>query len=314
MVPSEVDMDIEKRRSITIKVAIAAVIVLILGAVIYFFATMISRSGKTKVNVLYAPYAATVKFDNKTVKNHAENWIAPGKYHVTVSFENFATLEEDVVVPNESTTIYGQLSPANEAGVQYRLEHDREFMSLSGPSSEAVGDYGEKLYARFPIMKKLPVKDPHFAITYILNEDDTELKIAIRSSLEYRGIAIYRMNDVLTAEDIEKYDVEIEDIETPFTKDFVANNEKDPLKYLQKGYGRAMDGFFLGDGRSEGGYYYGFIRRNIGYIADVYRFILKRQENGTWSLCGKPYPVLTSINTNGAPTDLLVKANADKYR
>ena len=305
-------MDIEKRRSVSIKIAILAVAILVLGAVAYYAITMISRIGKVKVNVLYAPYASTVKLGDKQLKNNAENWIEPGEYHVAVSFENFDTLEGDVVIPKEGTTIYGQLTPSNEASLQYMKEHETEFMSISAPAAEDVSNYGEMLYKRFPIMKKFPVKDPHYTLTYLLNDDDSELKIIVRSTLGYRGLAIDKLMDVVTAEEIEQYDVEIEDIETPFAADFVQNTESDPFKYLQKGFGRAMDGFYFVRGKHEKGYYYGSIRKDIGYDSDFYRFILERDGAG-WKLCGKPYPVLTSINSGGAPADLLYKADKGNY-
>lgn len=305
-------MDIEKRRSISIKIAIAAVIVLVLGAVAVYAITMISRIGKAKVNVLYAPYASTVTLDGKKVKNNAENWIEAGKYHVVVSFENFETLEEDVVIPSEGTTIYGQLTPANEAGEQYMLDHEREFESLSGPASEDAVKLGEALYERFPIMKKFPVKDPHYTLTYILNEDDSDLKIVVRSTLGYRGLAISKLMDVMTEEELGQYVVEIEDLESPFTGDFAQNNETDPFKYLQKGFGNAISGFYFVAGKLKDGYYYGSIRRDIGYESDFYRFILKQTNTG-WTLCGKPYPVLTPLNTDGAPTKLLIRANKGDY-
>lgn len=305
-------MDVEKRRSISIKVAIIAVIAIVLGAVAYYVITTISRIGKAKVDVLYAPYASTVTLNDNKVKNNAENWIEPGEYHVKVSFENFETLEGDVTIPNEGTTIYGQLTPSNEAGEQYMREHEREFESISGPASEELGRYGAALYKRFPIMKKFPVKDPHYTLTYILNEDDSDLKIVVRSTLPYRGLAIDKLMETVTEEEIEKYDVEIEDIESPFVADFTENSETEPFKYLQKGFGKAMNGFYFVRGKEEGGYYYGAIRRDIGYDSDFYRFILKRS-GSSWQLCGKPYPVLTSTNTGGAPVELLFKVDKGNY-
>lgn len=305
-------MDIENRRRVSIRVAIAAVAALILCAIAYFVITMITRAGKAKVNVLYAPYASTVTFDGSKIKNNAENWLQPGKHHVVVSFENFNTLETDVEIPKEGTTIFGELAPANEEGERYMREHMLEFESLSAPVAEKTTKQGEALYERFPIMKKFPVKDPHYTLTYILNEDDSDLKIVVRSTLPYRGLAIDKLMEVMTAEEIEQYDVEIEDIETPFVADFAENNETDPFKYLQKGFGNAMNGFYFVRGKEEAGYYYGAIRRDIGYDSDFYRFILKRS-GSSWQLCGKPYPVLTSTNTGGAPAELLFKVDKGNY-
>lgn len=305
-------MDIEKRRSLSIKIAIAAVAVLIVGAVVSYCITMASRAGKAKVIILYAPYASTVKIDGNKVSNNAENWIVPGKHQITVAFENFSSIDKEVEIPNEGTTLFGQLVPTNDAGRQYMLEHSREFDSIQGPASSSASEYGDKLYKRFPIMKKFPVKDPHYTLTYILNEDDSDLKIVVRSTLSYRGLAIDKLMEVMTAEEIEQYDVEIEDIESPFAADFAENNETDPFKYLQKGFGNAMNGFYFVRGKEEGGYYYGAIRRDIGYDSDFYRFILKRS-GSSWQLCGKPYPVLTSTNTGGAPAELLFKVDKGNY-
>ena len=305
-------MDIEKRRRISIRAAVAALVVLVLGAVAYYAITMIGRIGKAKVDVLYAPYASTVTLDGKRIRNNAENWIEPGQYHVSVSFENFETLEADVTIPNEGTTIYGQLIPLNEAGEQYIRDHEREFQSISAPIAAETVKAGTELYERFPIMKKFPVKDPHYTLTYILNEDNSDLKIVVRSTLPYRGLAIDKLMNIMTEEEIGQYDVEIEDIDSPFTADFAQNAETDPFKYLQKGYGKAMNGFYFVRGKEEGDYYYGAIRRDVGYDSDFYRFILKRN-GSSWEFCGNPYPVLTTTNTGGAPAELLFKVDKGNY-
>ena len=302
----------EERRRRSLKIITVAVIVAIIGIAIYSIVTLIYRIGKVKIVLLYAPYASTVSIDDVNYLNNATHYIVPGKHHVKVEFENFKTLEEDYDM-NEDMTIYGQLIAANNVGIEYAKQHGAEFDAVSGLFGQKAAEYGETIHDQYPLMNKFPIKDPHFALSYEITESN-EFKIIVKASLAYRNMAITKLMENIDQEDIEEYDIEVKELQSPFTADFVNNSETDPLKYLQAGFGSAMDGFFLGASKEKDGYLYGFIRKNVGYIGDTYKFVLKRK-GANWSLCGKPYPVLTSKNTGGGvPSDILYKADLGDYK
>ena len=307
-------IDIEARKKKTIKIAIILAAIAFAAIVIYAAIVLISRIGKVKVNIVYAPYASTVKLNGNTVRNNADNYIAPGKYTLTADFNNFQSIEEEVEINESTKSLFGALTAINDEGKQYGIAHEHEFTAVSGLIGQKVSDYGQSLHDKYPLMATIAYKDPHYDISYEIT-DNEEFKIIIKSNLSYRDLAINKLMTRISADDLVKYDVEIKEIESPFASaTFTENAETDPQKYLQTGYGAAMDGFYFGQSRKKDGYYYGFIRRDVGYVGDVYRYILKSADDG-WKLCGTPYPVLTAKNTAliSVPGDILYGANTDDY-
>ena len=304
------DAIIEQRRKQSLKLSVAIIVVALLGILVYSVITLMYRAGKVKIVVLYAPYASNVQIDGVHYDNNATHYIVPGKHHVKVELENFETLEEDYDLAGDSK-IFGRLTAANDAGKEYAKQHASEFDGVYGLIGEQEVEYGQTIRDRYPLMSKLPVKDPHFAISYEITENN-EFKVIIKASLAYRSMAITRMMEILSKDDIKNYDIEVKNLDSPFKSDFIANAETDPLKFLQAGYGSAMNGFTMGSSKEVNGYLYGFIRKNVGYVGEAYKFVLKRNKN-SWTLCGKPYPVLSAKNTPNVPIDILYRADKSKY-
>lgn len=304
------DTIIEQRRKRSLKLSVVIIVTALLGILIYSIITLMYRAGKVKIVVLYAPYASTVQIDGTPYGNNATHYIVPGKHHVKVEFENFKTLEEDYEITSDSE-IYGRLTAENDAGRDYAKQHVAEFDSVSGLIGNKEAEYGQTIRDQYPLMSKLPVKDPHFAISYEITENN-EFKVIIKASLAYRSMAITRMMEILSKDDIKNYDIEVKNLDSPFKSDFIANTETDPLKFLQAGYGSAMNGFTMGSSKEVNDYLYGFIRKNVGYVGETYKFVLKRNKN-SWTLCGKPYPVLSAKNTPNVPIDILYRADKSKY-
>ena len=304
--------DVDERKKRNIKIAIIVLIFAAVAIAIYSAIILISRIGKYEVKVVYAPYASTVRIDGDKYKNNATHYLTPGKHTFKVEFENFDSLEQEYDI-TENTTVYGYLTPNNEAGEKYAREHENEFSAVSGLVAKAQSNYGKSVREQFPLMSKFPIKTPNYTLSYELSETD-EFKVIVKANRDFRELAISRLMEVLTQDDITKYDVEIKEFESPFIVEFASNAQTDPYEYLHSGFGSAMDGFHLGDTKEEGNYLYGYIAKRVGYISDIYRFILKRGDAG-WVLCGKPYPVLTSINTScGVSGDILYKVDTDQFQ
>lgn len=301
---------IERRKKI-LKILIPLFAVALIGVIIYSISTIIYRAGKYEVKVVFAPYAASVKLGDKKISNNATHYIAPGKYHVTVEYKDFITFEEDVEVNSDTKTIYGALTPVNDDGETYMNQHMVEFGRIQDIFISQEGSSGDKAYERWPILRKLPVKEPLYTIGYGMPAQD-EVVITLKVSAIYRATAIDKLMSIASADDLMDLDVSVEGADSQFANDFTQNTEADPLKYLQKGYGSAMDGFELWKTKESDGYLYGIIRKKVGSYFEMYRFVLKKTDSG-WELCGAPYPVLTGKNTPNVPKEILYNVNRSNF-
>lgn len=305
-------MNLEKRRKNSVKIAILVILLVLVGIVIYATTALVSRIGKVKVTTLYAPYAASVKLNGQSVRNNADNYVVPGTYKVLVEYKNFDSYEEEIEINESTGVIYGTLSPINEEGEKYYEKHKSEFAAVGGVAGAKQAEEGASVHKQFPIMSKFPLKEPHYTLSYELLNNDTELKIIIKASSGYRSLAITKLLGLVTEDEMSEYDVEIKELVSPFTGEFTQNDQTEPLKFLQAGYGAAMDGFSLGKGKEQDGYYYGYIAKRVGYVNEIYRFVLKKTDAG-WQFCGAPYPVLTGKNTPNVPKEILRKANTGDF-
>ncbi|MCQ2570854.1 MAG: PEGA domain-containing protein [Candidatus Saccharibacteria bacterium] len=303
-------MDRERKRSTSVRLGIIAVFAVLILIIIYSVSTIIGRIGKVKVTILYAPFASTVTFNGEKVPNNGDAYLEPGKYAVKVEFENFKTLEENVEIRNEDSgsVIFGQLTAANDTGVAYAKKHISEFNAISAQVSAMETEFGKTEYEKYPLKYKLPIKDPHYTLSYEITEDEA-FNITIKATDGYIGLAINKLYEKLTADEIASHMVVMKDLASPFTGEFTQNAETDPYNYLLAGYGAAMNGFSKGSGKTtKSGYYYGFISQRDGYVSKIYRYILKKNGDG-WKLCGYPYPVLSTPIVGDVPVEIITSAN-----
>ncbi len=304
------DKYIERRKNI-LKILIPLFVIALIGIVIYSVSTLIYRAGKSEVAITYAPFAAKVSLNNQRVKNNATQYIKPGSYHLVVEFDNFEKYEEDIKISEGKNEFFGALLAINAEGEEYIKSHISEFYKINSLAGQNAEQDGKALSDRWPLLAQLPIKDPHYTIDYNISSDG-EARLAVTASLAYRSVAVSELLSILSGEDLEKYDIIISDLNSPFTADFIQNTEIDALKFLQKGYGNAMSGFELWKTKESDGYLYGVIRKKAGSYYEMYRFVLKKSDAG-WQLCGAPYPVLTGKNTPNVPKEILHKANTSDF-
>jgi len=304
------DKYLERRKKI-IKIIIPLFVIALIGIIIYSVSTMIYRNGKVAVNVVYAPYAATVKLNGAKIGNNATDYIVPGDYHLTVEFENFESIEQDIKITNDTKRLYASLKPINAAGEEYRKNHSGEFARIEKISGEVEKDVGTAIYNRWPILKQLPIKEPHYTIGYSMPSQD-EAIITVQANQAFRTVAIDSLTSISGEDDLVDVDVKIDGLNSPFTRDFAQNDNSDVMEYLKSGYSGAMDGFSLWKTKDAGDYLYGAIRKKEGSYFTLYRFVLKKIDAG-WQLCGAPYPILTGKNTPNVPKEILRKANTGDF-
>lgn len=286
-------------------------IIVAIIAVIYTVSTAIYRAGKAKVEIYYAPFAAKVTIGDMQVRNNATNYIVPGDYKMTVEFENFNTKEFDVEIREGMEPLFGMLTAANEEGEKYISEHIADFQKVESLFGKDASKRGEEIRQTWPIINKLPIREPHYSIGYSMPTSN-EFYITIKSTVAWRAMAVDKLMSVLTEDDIMRYDVDIRDLDTPFVAEFKENNGTNLEEYFRNGYGVAMNGFSVKDSKCEQGYCYGRLDRNVKYAVDTYRFVVKKDGN-KFQFVGTPYPVLTGVNTPGVPKDILYKVDKNSY-
>ena len=238
------------------------------------------------------------------MKNDGNNWIAPGKYTLTVEYKNFDTLTQEVEITRDTKQLYGRLLANNEEGQKYAKDHIGEFRDIEGIVGKEATEDGAKQREKWPIINYLPVKDPHYTIGYSIQDLD-HLNITITASLAYRGLAINKLLQIVDDEDLGKYDVVFNDLINPYEK-FTANAQEKPEDYLKASYPNYK---FSVVNKTKDDYCYGFMRHLNGNVSEIFRFVLKKEGN-SWKLMGTPYPVLTTTNTPKVPLDIINKANA----
>lgn len=277
--------------------------IIILGVVSFYIYTI----GKVKINVDYAPFAARVQLNGTTVMNHHDNYITPGEYQVKVEFNNFETYEDTVTIEQDTEFIFGMLSPANEEGEKYMVNHAEEFDSINKYYSIMMNKEGEKLSKKYPIINKLPIKEPYYTIGYTVNDDGID--VTVESSIAYRQLAVSKVLSVLEPDDFGKYGITFYNLDNPFKDTFSANTESDPAEFIKKGFSNAGVDFSVGGGTRSDDYYYAYLRYSFKKgINAVFRIVLIKNGD-TWKLAGTPYTLLTTKNTPDVPLEIINKVN-----
>lgn len=291
-----------------IRIIIILVIVFFIGTIGYSVATLISRRGKIPITIQFAPYSATVKIDDKKVRNNHENYIAPGEHTITVAADEFETYTGTITVNESTNNIFGMLTPATEKGQQIAISRQREFSEVEAISSSASIEAGIKEETTWPILQYLPIDKLIFNIGYTM-ENQNNLVVVINTDITYINPAIdYLTTSEIGSTPLEDYNIVISNYQNPLTNTFVNNQSLDPLEFLRTGYSN-IDCEIL-PGKEEQGYYYTIINTGSSenYTIVSSRVILTK--NGSyWKLASTPYPILTTSNTPGIPNDILRKAN-----
>lgn len=137
-------------------------ILVILGAVIFFAITGLSRRGKVKVNLVVAPSKAEVVIDGKQTKSKTV-YLKPGEHTFIVSFENFETTKyiQDVSVnPEVLLTAFPKSDSAREY-LQKNPEENAIFEKIGGIYQENVN---KKTNESYSFLKDLPIEQRYFSI------------------------------------------------------------------------------------------------------------------------------------------------------
>lgn len=290
-----------------IKIIIALIIVFFIGIISYSVITLINRQGKIPVTIQFAPYSATVKVDDKKVRNNRENYITPGEHTITVTADEFETYVGQIIIDENTNNIYGMLAPSNEKGQQIVKARQKEFSEVEAISSSNSIDAGTQEEIKWPILRYLPINKIIFNIGYTM-ENQNNLIITIDTDITYINSAIeYLTTSEIGSTPLENYNVILSNYNNPF-KSFVNNQSSDPLEFLRIGYSNIECEILAG--QENGNYYYTIINTGSSEEYTIVSSKVVLVKNGaSWKLASTPYPILTTTNTPGIPNDILNKAN-----
>ena len=100
------------------------------------------------------------------------------------------------------------------------------------PGSVSV-ELGEEEEKKWPILKRLPVKNTLYTIGYTIK--DNRLKIFVDSTDTNIETALKKLAS-FTDKPLSSYDIEIKNPKNPFEGNFVENSAIDPVEFLKSGY------------------------------------------------------------------------------
>ena len=154
---------------------------LCIGVVVYVVIINISHIGKIPVEIKYAPFEAAVFIDNRNYPvNNAVNWIEPGPHHIMVVMKGFKTLEQDIVITEDTKYLYGSLESTDENSNRPYQEYQTDYIEVEGIAGIESTQEAEKLIEEWPILNYLPYIRDNYSIGSLFDENN-DLVVTIRA-------------------------------------------------------------------------------------------------------------------------------------
>lgn len=288
---------------------------IIVGFIGYNAAILISRIGKVKVLVMYAPFDATVTINDKEYKNNETHYLAPGDYNVTASREHFETINDTYTVAKDSTDNFfiGGLLPSDEEGEAIMLEHNNEYIQMEQYGSAIANAEGEEAVSKDPIMQFLPINNPAYSISYFYDDNQNFfVELILKQGIDQISSALgtlYSINDDINPA---SYKIVVRDYKNPFGS-FKENNQNNMEDFLKEGYGQNFINNYtiLSNRTISQDNYYGvlIIPAGVDITSDdatypIYRAILEKTGD-SWKMISEPYFVVSQYNASSVPVDFL---------
>lgn len=289
-------------------------------SVAIFAIVMISRIGKTKVIVKYAPFTAEVKFNGKKVKNSDIVYMEPGKYHVDVNLEHFSSISEDIDVSGEEVYAIGELVATDMEGETIAKEHQQDFLAVEQYGGRLAAIEGEKEAEKYPIIQYLPINSNGYSVNYVYDREKDDFKVElVMKNIGVFGSAIYDLYNIENNIKPAEYEIVVRGYKDPFGE-FATNVQTDLESFIRAGFGDKIKNYDIYvDKKVEQDGYVGVIMAEKGlnkYVSAaeeepeivVYRMIVKKEMNG-FSVEAMPYPIISRYNSKNAPIELIDKLN-----
>ena len=182
----------------TIVIAIIFVIIAIIGTIIYQTYTAIDRSGKIPVEVAAAPNDAKITFKDKKTKveyaaRNGTNYLPPGDYSITAAKDGFRSSQTEANATTKPRyTVIIELMPQSDQARQWQKKHMDQYDKVEGIAGQQIREAGKKFTEKYPVVAKLPIKDPYYSVGYY-KKDDRPIIVIRTESPQYRYKATLRL-------------------------------------------------------------------------------------------------------------------------
>ena len=179
-------------------IAIIFAIIAIVGALIYQIYTAIDRSGKIPVEVAAAPNDAKITFKDKKTKveytaKNGTNYLPPGDYSITAAKDGFRSSQTEVNANSKPQhIIIIELMPQSDQARQWQKKHMDQYNKVEGIAGQQIREAGKKFTEKYPVVAKLPIKDPYYSVGYY-KKDDRPIIVIRTESPQYRYKATLRL-------------------------------------------------------------------------------------------------------------------------
>lgn len=179
-------------------IAIIFAIIAIVGALIYQIYTAIDRSGKIPVEVAAAPNDAKITFKDKKTgaehkANNGTNYLPPGDYSITAAKDGFRSSQTEVNATTKPRyTVIIELMPQSDQARQWQKKHMDQYNKVESIAGQQIREAGKKFTEKYPVVSKLPIKDPYYSIGYY-KKDDRPIIVIRTESPQYRYKATLRL-------------------------------------------------------------------------------------------------------------------------
>ena len=179
-------------------IAIIFAIIVIVGALIYQIYTAIDRSGKIPVEVAAAPNDAKITFRDKKTKaeytaKNGTNYLPPGDYSITAAKDGFRSSQTEAnAATKPQHTVIIELMPQSDQARQWQKKHMDQYNKVEGIAGQQIREAGKKFTEKYPVVAKLPIKDPYYSIGYY-KKDDRPIIVIRTESPQYRYKATLRL-------------------------------------------------------------------------------------------------------------------------
>ena len=213
----------------------------------------VSRIGKVKVEVKYAPYTARVEVDGKKVKNNGQTYLSPGNHEIKATQDGFDDLIQNIEVTDSTEFIYGIMEPNSEKGEEIYQKRLNEVLEVQGLYGMAAIQSGEQQRTEWPIISYLPINNTVYSIGYTIDQDN-QLIIIIDASNTYLESAIDEIKSLPADKSLAEYNITFKSSQNPFTNKLVDNNASNPTDFLKRGYQNIN--CTVNEGIRDGNYYY----------------------------------------------------------
>lgn len=193
------------------KLIILCLITIVLLVFIIILINAIMHSGKTKVNITYAPGDAIIKIDNKEISHskctshicEKNVYLKNGIHSVNLSMPNFSS-DTQSIDTNKSQEVALLVTPVNPLGQKYYDDNQYVQFQIQNSSSQEFTKGSDKITDRYPYIDKLNLygggytvgygessytkRDPYSIALYVDSDTYDHRKKAITAIIDELGV------------------------------------------------------------------------------------------------------------------------------